>query len=263
MLLNRMTEEEAESIKIEEERLLQLAEHSKTEALEHYKKEKKVAKGKEKDIPKDVLLTPQVLEYNSFVENKNATAESISRILSFRSKWNDVGYGLVVDGAVSKYFDQAVVLQGIHISFPSAVFVNLAVEKGEDGYTGWLSHLQDIKLAEKERLQRAIESTKKSILKNFKPQKGFCFSKCMITIRSLNFLCFYLGKPTGYADLEASLNTSEVAECLPSGEEHWINIETGLLVELDSQEVKALDDKDRNNYLKQVRTPLPLLRSKT
>lgn len=63
---------------------------------------------------------------------------------------------------------------------------------------------------------------------------------------------FSLGKPGAYADFEEHLNNSEVKESLPTGDENWLNIE-GQVVELDSQDIKALEDKDRNTYLYQVR----------
>jgi hypothetical protein len=56
--------------------------------------------------------------------------------------------------------------------------------------------------------------------------------------------------------LEASLNKPEIAVCLPTGEEHWLHAETGQVVELDSQDIKALEDRDRTTYLNQVNSLL-------
>lgn len=172
LLLNKMTEEERAAFQEEEERLFALSEQSKAEAIEQYKKAKKIPKGKEKDIPKEVSQTPQALEYDQFVAGKVASGDTIARIVSFRMQWNDVGYGLVLNGLKSKYFPKEAVMQGVHLALPSAVYVHLQVEHGEEGYIGWLNNLLAIKLSEKDRLLKSIESTKKAILKSFKPQKG-------------------------------------------------------------------------------------------
>ena len=171
-MLGKSTADEAATMKAEEERLLQLAEHSKNEAIEHFRKDKK---NKGKDPPKEVTLTPQVIEYNNYIESKSASVSSLATITEFRMKWKDVGYGIVLDSVNSKFFPIELVAQSIQKALPAAVFVHISVDKGEEGYSAWLAHLYELKVLERENLLKSLESTKKAILKNFKPPKGSDF----------------------------------------------------------------------------------------
>ena len=167
--MNKATEEEAAVLHAEEDRLLQLAEHSKAEAIELFKKDKK---NKGKDVPHELTQTTQVHEYNNFLESKLPTVNTLASILEFRMKWKDVGYGFILDGVDSKYFPPELVLQSARQALPNAVFVHVSIQGGDEGYTSWLSHLYRTKLNERDRLSKAFESTKKTILKNFKVPKG-------------------------------------------------------------------------------------------
>ena len=247
MLLNKVTEDEAAALQAEEDRLLHLAEQSKAEAIDLFKKDKK---NKGKEVPHELTQTAQVLDYNNFLESKSPTVNTLSSIIDFRMKWKDVGYGFILDGVGSKYFQPEMVLQSTRQALPNAVFVHLSIQGDDEGYASWLSHLYRIKLNERDSLSKAFESTKKAILKYFKVPKGMRFLNFFITPepRIKNLL---KGKPGAYAEFEEHLNSSEVKESLPTGDENWLNPE-GQVLELDSQEIKALEDKDRNTYLYQV-----------
>jgi hypothetical protein len=60
-------------------------------------------------------------------------------------------------------------------------------------------------------------------------------------------------KKTSTAIIEEEIQSNDQIEvALPEGDEPWVNPETGLVVELDAQDFKNLEESEKSIYTKQL-----------
>ncbi|RYH22951.1 hypothetical protein EON65_18485, partial [archaeon] len=226
--------EEGSQKKAKEAELLAAAEQSKLEVIDTFTKDKK---NKGKEVPPELLNTPAVQAYQAyqaFLADMNVnTPEKIGKMLLFRATWADMGDGIIIDGINSSFVQPDVVIKALQIAFPGIVITSIKLSTNSlDGYCDWINHTLNLKLREQEHLMRSMEVSKRQLFKFTKAVKGKSLDD---TIK----------------ELEASFAVS-IPEELPSGEESWVDSATGQIVELESNDFKVLDDKEKALYLKQL-----------
>eukprot|EP01032_Pedospumella_encystans_P008479 gene8479-10061_t len=230
--LNTVSASERAEYQHREEELTAIAEQSKMVAEEAYKKEKK---GKAKEIPPEVYLTPEVAALEEFVQAHKMNTENLAKLIQFRASWSDAGRGLIFDSVYSASVTPEMLLKSVELALPDALLTHIAINRGEEGYVAWLSSLHDAKTEETERLIHAIGVNKKLFLKNVKPPTKGKNASTPITLPLL-----------------VEGDDLSFAEALPLGDESWVNQATGMVSELDGNEFKSLDDKEKIAYLRQV-----------
>jgi hydrocephalus-inducing protein len=226
---NTSTQSEKDAKTALETELSAAAEESKVQALDAYNKAKK---GKAKEIPDEIYQTPEVQKLTEFQQSYEKNAINISKILAYRLTWQDLGDGLLVDGYESEFITPEVALEGFKLVVPKMVFAHLSLSRGEQAYPEWLEVLEKNKLQFLETVEKSIESSKKTFVKLSKPPKGK-------TVEDLA------------NDLETEWKNG-MAEVLPTGDESWVDAQTGQVMELESHEFKSLEDKEKPVYLRQL-----------
>eukprot|EP01033_Poteriospumella_lacustris_P008315 gene8315-5998_t len=229
VVCGKMTEEETRVHQQRQQELHDAAEKSKVDAVEAFKKEKK---GKAKEIPEEVYRTPEVATYESFLKSLEVTPEMVAQVLQHRQQWEDFSDGAVYDSLLNAYVAMDVLVAAITIAMPKAIFAAVSIEQGESGFMQWIDHLYHSQLSTIEQLRRSIEGNKRLLIKTLRPIKGITLDEQA-------------------RQLEAAYATSTVPEAIPSGEESWIDQITGEVLELESNDYKALDDKLKPLYLRQ------------
>lgn len=215
--------------KAKEDQLRIVAEQSKLEVMEAFTKDKK---NKGKEVPAELLSTPAVQDLEAFLNQYKASEERIADILRFRAQWIDMGDGIIVDGIGSDYIPPATALSALRKAFPGIIISTINIKGDWDGYFEWIEHILRTKEEEGERIKRVMETSKKQLFKLLKAAKGKTLDE---TIKELE-LSFAVAIP----------------ECLPSGDESWLDATSGQVVELESNDFKLLDDKEKEVYLRQL-----------
>ena len=236
--LKKLTEVEKVSIAERENELQAAAEKSIAEAADAFRKDKK-NKGKEPDD--ECLNTAEAIAYNDFIKSGNFSIENLSNILKFRLSWIDLGYGLVIDGVSSNYVqDVTMVVKAIEIAMPKCVVANIALSGGEEAYANKIANIYNAKTSELKRCLKDIDNAKKaasrklSVKTTGKPSAKGKSKKTQVVV-------------------EEEIHSSEQIEvALPEGDEPWVNSETGLIVELDAQDFKNLEESEKSIYTKQL-----------
>eukprot|EP01038_Epipyxis_sp_PR26KG_P004323 gene4323-6124_t len=234
-ITNNVNAEEAEKQQEVEAELSAKADSSKNEAVEAYKKEKK---GKAKEIPPEVYLTPEVTAYEEYLESIAISAKNLAKLIQFRVSWVDAGYGVIIDSVKSKYFDEKSVFEALSIAIPKGIYTHITVNGGEEGYINWIVHLNEVKVTESEKLKKGLEGNLKLGSKTIKTMKNANSPEIQQFNEKINAML---------TDLNVFPD-----EHVPSGDESWINSQTGLINELEAQDFKALDDSEKVVYLKQL-----------
>ena len=93
----------------EVENALQFSLNSQRIVLESAKKERKKAKDPVPEIP----TTPESLSYNIILKDETLNTENLSKLLTSRLSWSDVGQGIVLDGLQSAYLNSADVAKAV------------------------------------------------------------------------------------------------------------------------------------------------------
>ena len=91
------------------ENALQCSLNSQRIVLESAKKERKKAKDPVPEIP----TTPESLLYNIILKDDTLNSENLSKLLTSRLSWSDVGQGIVLDGLQSAYLNSADVAKAV------------------------------------------------------------------------------------------------------------------------------------------------------
>lgn len=233
--LKKLTEVEKASLTERENELSAAAEKSKAEAADAFKKDKK-NKGNEPD--EECLNTPEVIAYNDYMNGGNFSIENLSKILTFRLNWVDLGYGIVIDGVSSNYIsDNSIIVKAIESAMPKAIIANIMLNGGEEAYANRIANIFSSKSSELQRCLKDIENSKKSRKASVKT----------------------IGKSTGKGkskkisvpEEETYSSSDQIEVALPEGDEPWVNLETGLVVELDAQDFKNLEESEKQIYTKQ------------
>ena len=242
--LNKLTEAERATIEKSENELLEVAEKSKADAADAFRKDKK-NKGKEPD--EECLNTPEVIAYNEFVKTGKFSIENLSNIIKFRLSWIDAGYGIVLDGVISNCIDDtSLVVKAMESAMPKASVSNIVLNGGEEAYTNKIAAIYETKSAELKSCLKDIDNAKKAASKK-------------ASVKAT-------GKPTGKGKNkkpstatiieETTIIDHEIEVALPEGDEPWVNTETGLVIELDAQDFKNLEESEKVIYTKQFQYQL-------
>jgi len=234
--LKKLTELENVSLSERENELQAAAEKSKADAADAFRKDKK-NKGKEPDD--ECLNTPEVIAYNEFMSGGNFSIENLSKIINFRLSWVDLGYGLVIDGISSNFIsDTNVIVKAFESAMPKAVVANIVLNGGEEAYGNRITNIFNSKSSELKRCLKDIENSKKTV-----SRKASVKTVGKGTTK---------GKSKKTALIEEELPSNDPIEvALPEGDEPWVNPETGLVVELDAQDFKNLEESEKHIYTKQ------------
>jgi hypothetical protein len=225
---NKSTENEIVELNAKMEALTAAAEQSKLDAVEAYKKEKK---GKAKEIPDEVYQTPQVQALNDYKQGLELTPDIIANILTFRLSWQDIGDGCILDGVFTKLFPMDMVLHALPKAFPGLIFAHIRINRGKEGYEEWIQHVSEVVSQERERLKKSIDTFKRLLFKSLKAVKGKSVES---QIKELE---------------ETFING--IPEAIPTGDESWLDA-LGNVMELDANDYKALDEKEKTAYLSQI-----------
>jgi hypothetical protein len=239
----KLTGSEAAEVSERENVLLAAAEQSKVDAEAAYQKSKNKKKG---PTPDEVFQTPEVAEYQKFVDSGKLTLSTLAEIIKARVSWDDVGYGMIIDGVYSKYASTKLVLQALQEALPSVIVGNVVVNDGENGYLNKLTSLYYNKLNRVNEMNSSVENCRKSIIK-LKTQVDAAKAKEAKQSK--------VTTQTQTAQPEAAAVTSQDIEAeaaVPQGDEPWIKQDTGAVMELDPLDYKALDLKQKLLYNRQL-----------
>ena len=120
---------------------------------------------------------------------------------------------------------------------PRAIVAKISVAGGEEVFTARLAALYATKTNEVERLSHAVDH---QIRANVKAATLAAKKK-------------KTGKSTTSGTIDESApDPREIPYAVPTGDEPWVNAETGIIMELDSQDIKALEDHQKSAYAKQI-----------
>lgn len=230
VLCDRSTPEELAARKAKEQELFEAAEKSKAEAADAFKKDKKNSKVKE--VPEEVYQTAEVAALRDYQHIFDKTAANVAQVLTARLRWEDFGDGAIFEDIVSRFVSTETLVAALQISLPKAIFAAVSIEQGAEGFTQWIEHLYTQKVALLERLRRSMELNKRALIKTLRPMKGKTMDDQV-------------------RELEAAYASAEVPEAIPSGDESWIDQISGDVIELESNDFKALDEKEKPLYLRQ------------
>eukprot|EP01034_Spumella_vulgaris_P022205 gene22205-28319_t len=235
LCLGQLTEEELAPIEERKAELLATAEQSKTDVAEAFKKDKK---NKGKEVPEEMLLTPEVLAHQTYVDAHRASVENLAKVVTFRLGWNDVGDGIVVDSLASTFSDPATVFQCLQMAMPRAIFSHLLINREEEGFETYISALHAAQSQESERLAKQIDSNRRMLQKTYKPPKAGSAGANKESLSEIFEDALSRGVP--------------VPESLPAGDESWADPVKGTVLELEPHEFKALEEKEKLLYLQQL-----------
>ena len=227
-LLGKSTDHEINDLNSKIAELTAAAEQSKLDAAEAYKKEKK---GKAKDIPDEVYQTPQVQALDDFKKSLELNEDVVVKLYTFRLTWQDLGDGCILDGVTSKILPVETLLSALPKAFPGLMFVHIRTNRGKDGYDDWIRHVSEVQSQEMERLKKSMDGYKRMLFKSLKAIKG----------KSVD---------AQIKELEQTF-TAGIPESVPVGDESWLD-SLGRVLELDINDYKALDEKEKTTYLYQI-----------
>ena len=242
-VLGISTEEETADLQRMVERLTAEANESKTLAAETYKKTLK-GKMKDKEVPVDILQTPQVLALDEILRNARLHERNLAKFISFRLSWEDAGFGFIFDGVSSNKCSSTTVLTAFKtvLTEPSVVVLNPPGEK--QGFTSRVRSLYKSTCREEEFLRKAFERT---FIVARKPPPTLNKTRKSHPVKTLESSDVFTAEAV-------DLDTVPIVP--PVGDEPWFDISTGVIAELDTLEYRALDIENRAKYLAQYRSQL-------
>ena len=233
-ILRRLPVDETIYLKSLEDDLLASAERSKVDAEAAYRKEKK---GKVKEIPPEVLITPQVLAYQAFMDEVNFNENLLADVIKYRLSWADVGYGLVINGLTSRYVKEEMLVKALKISIPSAIIAKLSVFGGESGYSSHLASLFASKTALVTRVKAAFKAEeaaeKKKETASRSPTRAGSPSRASVAAAATQ-------DPKNESHI---VHRKELV-----GDEFWYDQKTGMVLELSADDAKAVEEDQRELY---------------
>jgi len=140
-LFNQLLPSEVAALKTKELELKAAADASIGPAQDAWKA--LPANKKAKEVPAEVSRTPQVLEYEALLVPPALTVDTVTEFLNFRMKWQDVGYGILLDGVFSSLLSGALVAEVLQKAFPKLIVANIVFPDGPQGYSTRLGSLLD------------------------------------------------------------------------------------------------------------------------
>ena len=243
LVLNKMTEKERSERTALLAQLASAAEASKALVEEEFKKANKKAK----EVPPEVLLTPEVLKYEAYVEENRVSDALVAEIIRFRSFWVDAGHGIIIDGFTSHFLDESIVINSVRLALPSVVVVLLKVAgDGEHAYSAFVSNLHRVKETERDRLEKSLRKAKQQIVIENKKKRAILERRKKKTSGTTAAAVMM------DQDLPIELDLIDFPYSIPEGDEPWIDPHTGLVIELESQDVRALEDAQKRHYNAQL-----------
>ena len=232
-MLNCCVDSELTVISGKRASLQEAADKAKFDVEDAFRKDKK-NKGKEPDSELTDAL-PEVLALKEFDNESAFTSSNLAKIIQYRLSWQDATYGFIFDSFVSTFTsDHSVILKAIEICCPKLILANINVDCDETAYSSRLAKLHDETILEIQRLTKSIDQSSKLN----EPKKG----KDKRSTKSLD------ASTTG----SAMTSTSSIPfPSYPEGDEPWLTM-SGLVMELDAQDFKALENDQKSVYLAQL-----------
>ena len=127
------------------------------------------ANKKAKEVPNEVLETPEVIEYTTFLSQSNADSDFVAAMVSHRLSWVDAGHGVIIDGVVSVHLEETAVVQGLKQALPKAVVCNLNLDGEETVFLDRIQGVYESSLVEEKRLDKTLHQAR---LKLSQPKKS-------------------------------------------------------------------------------------------
>ena len=258
-LLKRGTAQEEEVAAARLAELKDIADASRATAEEEFKKANKKAK----EVPADVLRTPQVLAFEAFMAEQSLNDRSLAKILEERTKWDDAGYGIIIDGVVSKLTDPVTVIKGVALAFPNIVVSMLCPQGGAEGYRLKLSSLYDSKLQEVDDLRKKALDAKAASSKETSRMaktgrskssaRGIASARGNVSARDGNSSRRPSGVGTEKVEAIPEPEEEEIVVALPAGDEPWVDQSSGVAIELSDDEYKSLENDQKEAYAVQIK----------
>ena len=221
-------------------------------------------------------ITPEVQAKLDFEKMATFCADTIAIIISERFRWNDCSFGVVIDGVSSVYAGEKVVLKGIATALPAVVVSQLTPCGGARGYADRLAALHTLKSEEVSNLTDAMsaklpESTRKSLRSVRSTSRGVPNtgrSNHIESGREKNGASTRrnskpsAGRKQGveeHEELEEKGESCDMTEedkpeqCIPVGDEPWIDVKTGLVNVLNDDDFKSLEADQKDLYNAQLK----------
>ena len=242
-ILNISTDEEKKDFQEKLEHLTIEANESKIAAAEMFKK---TAKGKQRDkeVPADVMNTPQTKALDEFLRNGNLNDENLKSFITFRLSWVDAGFGFVFDGVSCSVCTTSTSLEALKNALFDPVVIALSVPGATEGYLNRVKSLFKAKSLEEDFILKAFERS--SIVSRRPAFTGSKSKKRSDVKKASSDEIFPIEE----------LLVDTVPTALPVGDEPWFDVSTGIIAELDTLEYRALDLENRAKYLAQYRWQL-------
>lgn len=218
-ILNTLTKRDNEYLNSRDTELKNAAEDSKARLTEQKKKDKKI----KKDAVDEVLVTPESLVYDEYLEDRFVNSRNLSAIIVERLLWDDCFSGAIFDSLICTLASPALVLKTMIDSIPSLKIVQLQSKDGKEGYIRYIKSILTTKLEELRTLKRLVEE---STLQET-PKKSARGGK--------------ISRPV-----------TASAVVTPTGDEPWIDPISGELIELSEHDFKALEDSQMSLYIAQL-----------
>jgi hypothetical protein len=239
--LGLSTDVEKNEYKIKLDKANVLSEESKKIQLEAAKKDKK--KPKAGEVPVEIPPTPETAAYETLLRDSTFSKDNLTRIFTFRLTWTDCGYGLIIDGCNSQCAKEEDIVSALSASMPRAVVALLRVGGDKEGYLNRLVTLFTGLAKELDRLATSLEKAAfvPPPLENQNNRsgvtiKGSARGKIPSTDRS---------RVSSVADVDIEIEVS-----LPIGDETWVDLDSGLVLELNPLDVKSLEAPQKvNSYI--------------
>lgn len=239
-IFGRLSADEAAILADKEAGLLAASEKSKIEAGELFQKQNKKAK----EIPLEVYDTPDAKAYAAFMESGKMKDAYLEDIFRFRFSWTDFGFGVIIDGVSSLLVDEELILNALKAVAPKLIIPILDIPDGSEGYIRHLEALMEYLIIEISRLTKSIEGSKKNLTKTKLSPRGNKASSSSAPPPP--------PPASTISKLPAVIPGTDILIAISNGDEPWVNQDTGLVMELDSSDFKALEEIQKKPFLNQL-----------
>lgn len=222
---------------------------------------------------KDEEVSPETQAMLDFEQLGTFCDKTVAIVVSERLLWDDSGYGAVFDGVSSVFAAEKVILEGICFALPDIVISHLKPTGEAEGYKDMLTSLYALKSTEVADLTLALsekqeDSSRKSFrsirsvtrgITNTARSNNTARDKVLASARKNSSI----DKPVVVDDkiegveekqsaIEGNLEDQPLVECVPVGDEHWVDVKTGLVMQLNDDDFKSLETDQKESYMAQL-----------
>lgn len=233
-VLGLLTDQEKVGFEETKGRLKREADESKEKAMEEYQKSKKKAK----EVPEEIYQTEQVAAYNKFTKDNTMDAQCLCDILKYRLTWVDAAYGMIICGFSDKYAPYPVIFNGLFKAMPKLIVSLLNFNGGDEMYAERIAGIYEHNSILLTKLSEDVTRLYKSYERLYKINQ----KKASLT-GSVS--------PRGKKG-DRTAGPMEIPLEIPNGDESWVDQVTGLVIDLEGQDFKALEEDQKVLYYAQM-----------